>query len=515
MRSAEPPSACVCVLMSIDPEAGGCYNPALMELIERVASFVRRWGMLTPGERVVAGVSGGADSLCLLDCLHRLGYEVHVAHFDHRMRLESGEDADFVKAMAGRYGAPFHLGSEDVLSQAGPGQSLEDAARQARYRFLLRVANDTSSRVIAIGHTADDQAETVLMHFLMGAGPKGLRGMLPATTLDPRIAPPESRAIRVVRPLLELRREETAEHCLRNQLAPRVDPSNSDRRFLRNRLRLELLPLLERYNPRVRESLLRTSQLMAAEAELADLILQEVAPRVVRAAGEGVWAIKSQEFLYLPTAVQRALLQDILRRAGGAERETSFEAIERGRQFVGRKDSGQQLAMPERLWLIRLGEEVVAAKEGSELSLPEFPQLPSGGSFGVIVPGETPLACGWKIKAWREELTNARRQQLIHGTDTQVAAFDEKEVQGPLALRGVSPGDRLHPLNMQGTVKVAHLFSHRRVPRPARGRWPILTSGEEVIWVVGLRMADEPRLKEGSKEAVLFHLLPPPSVMNG
>jgi tRNA(Ile)-lysidine synthase len=211
--------------------------------------------MLTPGESLLAGVSGGPDSVALLDALVALGYRPHVCHLNHQWRgKQSDADAEFVGKLAGKYGLPVTIGSRRVPHN-------EDAARQARLKFFERVARKTGIHTVALAHTADDQVETFLMRLIRGAGATGLAGMAP----DRKIG-----ALRVVRPLLDVSRQEVLKYLSAHRLKYREDASNRDRRFLRNRVRHELLPLLEKnYNPAIRDVVLRTAEILRAEAAKA------------------------------------------------------------------------------------------------------------------------------------------------------------------------------------------------------------------------------------------------------
>ena len=192
-----------------------------MRVIEQVEIYIDREALLKPRQSLVVGVSGGPDSLCLLDCLIRLNYRPVVAHFDHRLRETSAEEADFVRQVADTYGVPFELGEGTV---DGAKQSLEEAARHYRYRFLARVASRRGIERIAVGHTASDQAETVLMHLIRGAGSSGLRGMLPISNLGKWVGLAEAENTFLVRPLLEVWRQQTEDYCTEHGLAPRTEP---------------------------------------------------------------------------------------------------------------------------------------------------------------------------------------------------------------------------------------------------------------------------------------------------
>jgi tRNA(Ile)-lysidine synthase len=216
---------------------------------------------LDPARPVLAGVSGGPDSLCLLGILQEAGYRVIVAHFNHQLRPEADLEAASVSERAKRLGLPFVSDSADVRSYAEQQSlSLEEAARILRYRFLFAAAREQAAQAVAVGHTADDQVETVLMHFLRGAGLSGLKGMEYRTILpvfDPQIP--------LVRPLLALWRGETEAYCREHDLEPHFDASNADTMYFRNRLRYALIPELEKYNPRIKESLLRSAQALQSD----------------------------------------------------------------------------------------------------------------------------------------------------------------------------------------------------------------------------------------------------------
>lgn len=206
-----------------------------------------------PGQPLLAGVSGGADSVAMLDALVRLGYRPHVCHLNHRWRGSASDaDARFVRRLAGQYGLPVTIGSQKVAHT-------EAAARRARQVFFERLAKRAGVNTLVLAHTADDQAETFLMRLLRGAGTTGLGGIWPERQMG---------KLRIVRPMLYVSRKEVLKYIAKHKLEYREDASNADRRFLRNRIRHELLPLLEReYNPGIREVLRRTAEIMRAEAE--------------------------------------------------------------------------------------------------------------------------------------------------------------------------------------------------------------------------------------------------------
>src|SRR5512143_3366062 len=241
-------------------------------MLENIQSILRDQCGLSRERPVLAGVSGGPDSLCLMSILRKGGYPVIVAHFNHKLRPDSDADANIVEQTAARLNLVSVIESGDVRAYADQEKlSIEEAARILRYRFLMEQAHHFHAQAVAVGHTADDQVETVLMHFIRGAGLAGLKGMSYRTIIpmfDPQIP--------IVRPLLDTWREETVVYCAANGFRPRNDPSNASLDFFRNRLRHMLIPTLESYNPRFREVLWRTSRSLAGDYEILSALLDDV-----------------------------------------------------------------------------------------------------------------------------------------------------------------------------------------------------------------------------------------------
>src|ERR1051325_10132421 len=240
-------------------------------MLENIQSILREQCGLNRDVPIIVGVSGGPDSLCLMSILRKAGYHTIVAHFNHKLRPDSDTDANIVEQTAARLNLASVIENGDVRAYAEAEKlSIEEAARILRYRFLMGQAHRLNAQAVAVGHTADDQVETVLMHFLRGAGLAGLKGMGYRTIIhmfDPEIP--------IVRPLLDMWREETVVYCASHGFRPRDDPSNASLDFFRNRLRHLLIPTLESYNPRFREIIWRTSRALAADYEILAHVLEE------------------------------------------------------------------------------------------------------------------------------------------------------------------------------------------------------------------------------------------------
>lgn len=480
-----------------------------MDVLEGVTGLIRRERLLRPGQRVVAAVSGGPDSLCLLDCLQRAGYRVILAHFDHGLRPDSADDAAFCAALARRLGLPAVVARENVRDRLGPGDSLEQAARVRRYQFLARAAREQRAAAVATGHTADDQVETIVMHWLRGAGPAGLRGMRPGAPLDRLIDLPPGAPVTLVRPLLELTRSQTEAHCRQRGLTPRRDATNQDPTFLRNRIRLELLPLLQSYNPALRQGLLRGARLMSDHDDLIDSLTAALARRAVRPAGRGALRLDLDAWRAAPAALRRSLLYRLPLARLPAGETAGYEVLERADAALRALRPGRTAGLPGGWTAVAWGGEAVLAPPAVEPPLPWFPLLAAARPRRLRVPGTVRLAGGWALEVRRDRLSAAGARRIERAEPGRTAAFDAGALAGPLRLRPAQPGERLSPLGMAGSARLSDLFVDRRIPRPARRRWPVLECAGQTLWIVGLRRSRHAPLGARPRPALILRLIPP------
>jgi tRNA(Ile)-lysidine synthase len=328
------------------------------QLAEAVHRFIVRNNLVCPKETVVVGVSGGADSVCLLHILvglrEKLDISVHAAHLNHMLRgAESDGDARYVSRLAKRLGVPVTIESRDVRAyQSGHRLSLEDAARQVRYRFFARLAGKAGASRVAVGHTSDDQAETILMHLVRGAGPTGLLGMRPLSLwTSPGLA-----GLTVIRPLLAVSREETHSYCRQRRLSPRADSSNLSLSPFRNRVRQELLPLLRGYNPRIGDALIRTSDTLAAEKAFLEEYVSGMWAEVA-SEEDGTIVLNRDAVVALHPAVQRHLLRRVTREVLGDLEDIEWKHIEQMRDGLMLR-KGKRVILPRKLTLTVEGRKI-------------------------------------------------------------------------------------------------------------------------------------------------------------
>ncbi len=475
-------------------------------MLEQVEKVLREHCGLSKDRLIVVGLSGGPDSLCLLHLLARAGYPIRAAHFNHHLRPESGLEAAKVAEIAAGLGIEFVLGEGDVRGCARDrGLSIEAAARELRYGFLFSQARACGAQALAVGHTADDQVETILMHFVRGSGLRGLGGMSHRTivrTLDPSIP--------IVRPLLDVWHAETEQYCESNGLVPLRDASNASVEFMRNRIRLELIPLLETYNPQIRQTILRNSSVLASDQALLDELLNTPWREVVFRGGETFLAFDLARLEQCSLAVRRQLLLRAARHLEPGEQIDSA-VLNRALEFIS-GSRGRRADFAAGLSLYRESSALYMAKSGAELPAEAWPQLPLGvDSLAVSIPGRVALSDGWLLETNSYPRTFPADAEVLRSqVDRFCADMDRACLPSSLQVRVRRPGDRIQPLGLGGhSQKLSDFFVNAKVPARARGRWPLVCSGETVVWVPGVRMAEPFRLTAESRQVARFCLKPP------
>ncbi|HEY6874408.1 MAG TPA: tRNA lysidine(34) synthetase TilS [Geobacteraceae bacterium] len=441
-----------------------------------VLKTIRAHSLFDSGDTVVVAVSGGADSVALLDILvslEQFRLSLVVAHLNHTLRGdESDDDETFVRLLAARYGLPCEIGRADVRSASRREKlSLEEAGRVARYAFLREVAARYRANAIAVAHHADDQAETVMMRLLRGAGTAGLAGMAPKS------------GERLVRPLLGVTRAEIEAYLLSRGMSYRNDSSNTDTSFLRNRVRHELLPYLATYNPSVRGRLVAMADVLAADEELLEEVTAAAFSRHGR--GETGMATLCATGLRAELAGVRLRLyrRAILLAKGSLARIGSRHLHDIDRLVVSPRPHAT-LVLPGGIRVAR-SYDTVTFRASPGTAGEALPEVVLEG------PGAYPLPGGGTLLVEEAEFPGMR------GGDTPaVACFDADAAPFPWVVRAFCAGDRIIPLGMSGHKKVKDIFIDEKVPLQTRRRLPLLLSRGNIIWVCTLRVSAQTRITE-------------------
>lgn len=459
---------------------------------------------LVTGAPILVGVSGGPDSLCLLDTLHRSGFSVIAAHYDHQLRSGSDRDAEFVRQFAEGLAIPFILGREDVAQFAAVGRiALEEAARTLRYRFLFAQAREQHAQAVAVGHTANDQVETVLMHLLRGAGLGGMMGMRYRTVI-----PAWDAHIPLVRPLLDTWRDEIEVYCSERGFTPLNDPSNQETIFFRNRVRHQVIPFLETLNPRVRENIWRTAQLLAGDAAVVQPAIQAAWESCAVEQSAGAVTLELTALQALPVGLRRAVLRQAVAQRLPDLRDVDFAAVERVARLV-QAPGGGQIDLVRGLRAFVEGDRLWIASDSSLSVFSDGPQI-DVDEISLPVPAEIDLPRGWRVQcAWvSRDAIPAFTSALALRWD---AWLDAEGLPEKLCLRRTRPGDRFQPLGMDGhSQKLSDFWINAKLPRRARANWPLLVGGDEtILWVPGFRPAHPYRVTDTTRRALYLRFLFP------
>jgi tRNA(Ile)-lysidine synthase len=476
-----------------------------MTLLETVKQTILKQKVLQGGETIVVGVSGGPDSLCLLHALRKLQPELelglHLAHLEHGIRgAESRADAAFITELANSWRIRISIEHADVPAYAREHRlAIEEAARRVRYLFLSRVVGEVGASCAAVGHNADDQVETILMHWMRGSGLAGLRGMLAVQTLGEEgwwTGP----TLKVIRPLLEVSRTCIEEYCQEHGLRPRFDRSNLDLTYHRNRIRHELIPHLESFNPRICEVLLRSARVFADDLDYLSLQADEAWERLARESNGSV-SFPLDPWYELHPALQRQLLREAIRRLRTSLRDITWTHVERAREGLASLEAGGRITLAQGLFLIKsytdftIGEQVV------------YPDLPLLWETPVSlrVPGITSLPdSNWSVDSQILERAELPAEAMAN-PDPWQAYVDLDTTGSDLMLRRRETGDAFEPLGMGGRSKnLTDFMIDAKIPQRIRSLLPLVVSPWHIVWVAGYRI-DE-RVKVTSETSRVLHL---------
>ncbi len=451
-------------------------------MLIRVKQTIEQHQMLNPGDKVVLGVSGGADSIGLLHILLELTeYNLHpiVAHLNHGIRGEEAQrDAAFVEGVCKTLCLPFELKTVDTLSfKEGYKLSLEEAARVLRYNFFYELMDKHKAQKIATAHTLDDQAETVLIRLLRGSGPRGLSAINPVVNKT------------IIRPLIDTRRSEITDYLSTRDIQWVEDSTNEDTSILRNRIRKELVPVLESYNPRIKEGLCRLALLSGYDYDYLESEATKLFPSVwtVRESGlEG----ELRRYSELPPALRLALLRKGMENYKGDLRNISASQI---------LSADELLLSDTPSGTSEFAEGITIEKGYDRFLLSSKNAL--GGEFTHIIDG----VGHWEFPNLSVEIIKHSDPSVI-SEDLYTADFDSALVNFPLTVRNLREGDRFVPLGMSGTKKLQDYFVDSKIPRYKRARIPIFQSGGDIIWIGGHRMDDRYKVSPDTKEVLRIQI---------
>ncbi len=468
-------------------------------LEERVLTHIRTHNLIQPGQKILVAVSGGPDSVCLLHILFKLQKELHislhVAHLDHALRgTEAEGDARYVANLAQNLGVPATLDKRDVeVWQKIHRLSLEEAAREVRYNFLTETAQAVGAESTATGHTVNDQAETILLHIIRGAGTRGLRGLQPRQAL--RF---QGQSIDIIRPLLTVHHDETVAYCRLHRLSPSTDSTNQSTDFLRNRIRHELLPLLKNYNSGIEDALLRISRIAADDLAFLESESEKAWKRTVHQE-KGTLVFEKTTFLTLAPALQRQILRKAVENLLGTLKDIETRHIEEILVSLP-KPAGRRIDLPQKLVFCIEYDRFLLGFQPEILSpFPEFQ-----GEYSLTIPGTTTLP-GWLIEA---TIRPSDKTGIIEeNPDVFTAYLDWEKAGSDIQIRTIRRGDHFHPLGLGREKKVARFMLDARIPRMWRPKVPIFCNPQQILWVAGYRLDERVKVTSATRQVLCLKII--------
>ena len=472
------------------------------DFVQQMHRFILQHEMIENGDTALVAVSGGADSLALLYGLHALRAQLncrfHVVHLNHCLRSDADTDADFVQQHASLLDLPCTVRRAEVPRLVKQWKlSVEAAGRRARYQFYETVCKEVGATKVALGHHQDDAAETVLMNLIRGSGSTGLKGIAPV------------RDIKIIRPLSGFTRQQIEAFLTSISVTPQHDSTNTDRRYLRNRIRHELIPLLEsNYNPNIRIGLNRTADVLGAESEFLDTIAQAAfetcrIPDTDKVAVPNSIVLDRTKFREYHIALQRRILRQSISEILGDTSDLYFVHSEAMLNLIEGNAPNAVLALPNGLRFRRAYQHLIF--ERSESSGFSLPIETESFNYPLTVPGKTFItALKTEITAEVGDVLSYETLMLSDGKFEAIFDYGKlREAFGetlPLTVRNRQRGDRFQPYGMQGTKKIKDFLIDAKVPRYERDSIPLLVCGDKVLWLIGYTTNELFKIKPSTRQ---------------
>lgn len=448
------------------------------KLRKKLLNTISKYRMINTGDVIVAGISGGPDSVCMLDGLvalkDRLKIDILVAHYEHGLRKwEDERETQFVRTLARKYNLNFES-EKGNLSSRGSLSSIEEKARDARYGFLESLKEKYNADKIALAHTMNDQAETVLMRLLRGSGIKGLSGIPPVRG-------------HIIRPLIEIKREEVLKYLSDRNLSYVFDSSNIDTRFLRNSIRLKLLPELENYQKKTVERLAKLSDILREDSEFLEKLGDKWLSENAIQKNHQTIILPADKFMLLETPIKKRVVQRAISSIHGGLRRINSTHIESAIELVNKNKGHLELTLPGRIIIKKQYEELIFTKEKSDPELSFSYNINSPGTYHI-----KEIQKNISFSMIKDYKSKTNKSAMLHKNNL----IDADLIEFPLELRNPRPGDRFVPLGMKGHKKIKDLFIDLKIPKSERKRTPIVLHSGEIVCVVGIRISERFKIRE-------------------
>jgi tRNA(Ile)-lysidine synthase len=461
------------------------------------------FSQLEGSKQVLVGVSGGPDSICLLHLVKLAGFPVTAAHYNHMLRSESDDEARGVAMVCEKLGVDLVTDKGDVESFATrESLSIETAARVLRYQFIFRQAEKIEAQAVLVGHHADDQIETILLHLVRGSGPDGLIGMRYLTL------PNEwSGRIPLVRPLLKIWRSTILDYLQSQDIPFFIDKSNADRKYVRNKIRHELIPLMETINPQVKRSLWKLVDILSADIQIIDSMVQTEWERIINFQNQGYIGFERDKLLELPVSIKRRLIRKALSYIKGCDKEIYFDETQRAVNWLDLDNPTGRVDLADGIYLMFENEYVWIVGKAVDLPTDQWPQLCIDTPISLNVPGTLELNDGWALTCDVDDFSEDMYATIQQNVNPYQAWMDCDSLRVPVKVRRRNPGDRIQLDGLQGhSQKVSDLMVNNKVPKRARNNWPLVESAGTIAWIPAIRFSEPFRVTKRTNRIVHFRL---------
>jgi len=446
----------------------------------------------------VVGFSGGVDSISLVHALWQCNVKFIAAHFNHRLRKTSDKEVEKLQEFCGHLNIPFISAVEDIAKKAKQEKKgIEETARDFRYQFLFDVASSNSAQAVLTAHTADDQSETILMHLIRGSGLKGLSGMdfLSQTKYHPTIP--------LIRPLLDITRQQTLAYCEEYMLDPIIDVSNFDTKYTRNWVRHDVIPLLKTHNPRINTALTHLAKI-AREEEAAMLQVSDYLTKQISRNVDGEIHLDLLAFSDKLPGMQRHILIHVLHALEYKDNDVDFQGIETLREYICNPPDTKHLKFNTQIEVWFEGTKAIFSRNNQKDY--QIDKKYIGGDSYLNGIGHGLINNEWMIVAIEKDISEYEQIKKINKEDFS-QFFDAEKLNWPLTIRVARQGEQFGPLGMAGkTQKISDYFINLKVPKRKRAFVPLVISKGEVIWIIGYQIADSVKVTEKTKKIVQITL---------
>lgn len=456
-------------------------------VIEEIKQTIEREGLINKGEKVLVALSGGPDSVCLIHALKKLestyGIRIYGAHLNHKIRgIEAQKDAMYAAKLCDKLEIPFFVKAIDVPEYAKENKlSLEDAARKIRYNMLFEVKSRINADKIAVAHNLDDQAETVLMRLMRGSGLKGLKGI------------DYLREDGIIRPLMDVSKDEINKYCEIHKLEPRIDKTNLEDEYTRNKIRLKLIPFIEEeFSHNIKETLARTANILREDSSYLDREANIYFDKEATIVSKDTIKFDSDELIAIhPSISKRIIRLGIEKIYGGLE---GIENIHIEDVLNLSKNSKNQA-------MINLPKGIFVYKrpEGVYITLKEMVEKIVSFNHNIEYDDSVEIP---EINMVIESKVMSKEKCMMLPTGQYTKAFDIDKIKGSLRVRARVDGDRMRPMGLGGTKKLKDIFIDLKIPRDKRDKIPLISDDEGILWMVGHKISEDYKIDENTEKVI-------------